>query len=830
MAFKAFTQTRVFVKRAAPKEKDKSCIQCLECHGPNVYLGTKDATVQHLILPSAHGELGPVQSPAREGRMRKLGSSGPVVHLRTVPLFNHLLVLWDRGVSALNMFSLEPVPALPRIQHVSLFEVRDTPLAVQMLTASSRRKAIWLHVVGVDKWEAVKEIPLPQDPVAFALDGASLCVGTCNRYLLCDIQSGCTGELFPHSHSRERVFVASVGRGEFLLNGPESLGVFVMETGICQRPPLQWPQEVLAAGVCFPYIVALQPQALCVYSLLDQQHKLTLGLSGARGLLPVPDGVLVFTDRDISSLRLVPLEEQIQALVELESFEEALLLLDGVHSRRPIDSYKERQKAITCLAGFAHFYQEGFSEARDLFIKGELDPREIIHLFPGMRSLLCGDFQPQYDGVNKGRALQVLWQDDSSALHRYLAFLGEFLRAVSSTERGLRCGKEVDSALLRLYTELGDAENLQQLAEMPNKCLLDHCVPVLEQHNRYFALGSLYQSHGKHTNAIETWVKIADGFYKDPSCSDVYGHIVWTLSRLQDREAVWEFAEWTVRRNQEMGVRIFTLRPLDAQLEVLDVLALLEKYPRALILYLEFLIHDLNNEEERHHSRLALAYVSQALHEEADLRATRGKLQQLLWESRFYDVSAVHERVKSTALHVEEAIVLSRAGDHARALQVLVHQERDVRAAEAFCSRAARGRGSQRRRALLLSLLQIYLGSEQLAGAAADLLNRNPRVFRAETAVQLLPEAWSVQLVSRFLVGSLRESLHQRRTAKLRAALCRAELLRHKVIRMQASRTKLALDAEQKCSVCQGCFAEPQFARNPRGELMHTGCAGFLAP
>lgn len=230
MAFRAFTQTHVFQKQPAPKEKDKSSIQCLECYDRNVYLGTKGATVQHLILPSRTNEdLSSVQSKTREGRMRKLGSSNPVAHLRAVPLFNHLLVLWDHSVSALNMFSLEPVPTLQKIQHVSLFDLCDTSLTVQagcvqLLTSSSRRKVIWIHVVGVDKWEVVKEIPLPQEPVALAVDGASLCVATWNRYLLCDIQTGCSEELFPHSHNRERVLVTSVGEGEFLLNGPESLG------------------------------------------------------------------------------------------------------------------------------------------------------------------------------------------------------------------------------------------------------------------------------------------------------------------------------------------------------------------------------------------------------------------------------------------------------------------------------------------------------------------------------------------------------------------------------------------------------------------------------
>lgn len=61
--------------------------------------------------------------------------------------------------------------------------------------------------------------------------------------------------------------------------------MFVMKTGTCQRPPLQWPREVLAAAVCFPYIVTLQPQVLSVYSMADLRHKQTVNLRGGKGLL-----------------------------------------------------------------------------------------------------------------------------------------------------------------------------------------------------------------------------------------------------------------------------------------------------------------------------------------------------------------------------------------------------------------------------------------------------------------------------------------------------------------------------------------------------------------
>lgn len=51
-------------------------------------------------------------------------------------------------------------------------------------------------------------------------------------------------------------------------------------------------------------------------------------------------------------------------------------------------------------------------------------------------------------------------------------------------------------------------------------------------------------------------MKIADGQLDDPSCSDVYEHIVRTLSQLEDRDAVWTFADWTLQRNQEVPVHI----------------------------------------------------------------------------------------------------------------------------------------------------------------------------------------------------------------------------------------------------------------------------------
>lgn len=47
---------------------------------------------------------------------------------------------------------------------------------------------------------------------------------------------------------------------------------------------------------------------------------------------------------------------------------------------------------------------------------------------------------------------------------------------------------------------------------------------------------------------------------------------------------------------KKTGVQIFSRRHPDDQIETQDALAFLEKYPLALLLYLEFLTHELNSE------------------------------------------------------------------------------------------------------------------------------------------------------------------------------------------------------------------------------------------
>lgn len=119
-----------------------------------------------------------------------------------------------------------------------------------------------------------------------------------------------------------------------------------------------------------------------------------------------------------------------------------------------------------------------------LISKGQLDPRELIQLYPGMQPILGIDFHSQLHPKNKSSDLRSRWEEDRSLFLRYICFLEAFLRTARETQQGPECVEKIDSALLRLYVELGDANKLQRFVASPNKCELELCVPVLVQSKR----------------------------------------------------------------------------------------------------------------------------------------------------------------------------------------------------------------------------------------------------------------------------------------------------------------------------------------------------------
>ncbi|KAL0169145.1 hypothetical protein M9458_033741, partial [Cirrhinus mrigala] len=108
-------------------------------------------------------------------------------------------------------------------------------------------------------------------------------------------------------------------------------------------------------------------------------------------------------------------------------------------------------------------------------------------------------------------------------------------------------------------------------------------------------------------------------------------------------------------------------------------------------------------------------------------------------------------QITPSLLHVERAILLGKSGKHKKALEVLVHKEKDQQAAENYCWRTSAGQDRKFTQGMFLTLLQIYIESRHHVIAAVDLLNQNAACFDLVSVLRVLPDSWSLKLVLRFL-------------------------------------------------------------------------------
>lgn len=463
--------------------------------------------------------------------------------------------------------------------------------------------------------------------------------------------------------------------------------------------------------------------------------------------------------------------------------------------------------------------------------------RELISLYPFLLPT-SSSFTRSHPPLHEYADLNQLTQGDQEKVTRCKRFLMSYLNEVRSTEMANGYKEDVDTALLKLYAE-ADHDSLLDLLVTENFCLLTDSAAWLEKHKKYFALGLLYHYNKQDAAAVQLWVNIVNGDVQDATRSDLYEYVVDFLTYSLDPDLVWTYADWVLQKSQEVGVQVFTKRPLDDQQGSFnpdDIITCLKKYPRALVKYLEHLVMDRRLQREEYHTHLAMLYLDEVLQQKPGANATgaavtetRAKLRHLLQKSDSYRVHFLLDRIRGAGLPMESAILHGKLEQHEDALRILVHELADFPAAEDYCLWRSEGRDPPYRQRLFHLLLALYLGpgpsSTELTVAAVDLLNRHAAEFDAAQVLQLLPGSWSVQLLCPFLTGAVRDSIHARRTTQVAVGLAKSENLIYKYDKMKLKGSSVRLSDKKLCQLCQTPFSEPAFVRFPNGGLVHTHCA-----
>lgn len=366
----------------------------------------------------------------------------------------------------------------------------------------------------------------------------------------------------------------------------------------------------------------------------------------------------------------------------------------------------------------------------------------------------------------------------------------------------------------------------------------DRAVSILESYHRLFILSRLYQSRKMAKEVLATWRRIVEGEL-DEGGEFIEGEqrVAEYLMKVSTPSVVQEYGVWLAARNPRLGVQVFAEDRSKVKFEPTEVVEILRQgAPDAVKDYLEHLVFGKNHTE--YVNELIAYYLDIVIHkleasEEAkamlassyeSYRALRppkptyrqfitdNSIQEEWWHSRLrllqllggsqgsasdYDVEKILARIKPfTQDLVPEVIILDgRQSRHHEALSLLTHGLGDYDTAINYCllggssiyhpisgTQNQESLPSREEQAKLFGfLLAEFLKIEDISDRVeqtGSLLERFGGWFDVEYVLGLIPDTWSVELVSGFLVSALRRIVRERSETMIAKALSGAENLK----------------------------------------------------
>lgn len=368
----------------------------------------------------------------------------------------------------------------------------------------------------------------------------------------------------------------------------------------------------------------------------------------------------------------------------------------------------------------------------------------------------------------------------------------------------------------------------------------DRAVALLEKYDRLFVLSRLYGGQKMAGKVLHTWRRIIDGENDAGNeLGDGENEMRKYLVKIRDPKIFQEYGVWLAMRNPALGVQVYTDDYSKVKLLPHEVVALLqEKAPEAVKFYLEHLVFGKKN---FHYANDLISYyldnvltilssseeakeiLSKSYETYRALQSPKPTYRQFItdnalsipwWHDRLrllellggshgadfsYDVENILARIEpfEQSLVPESIILDGRQGRHHQALRLLIHGLGDYHTAISYCllngasifypasgpssTAVIHAAGGEDQQAVLFGcLLGEFLRIEDMDNRlerTSELLERFGSWYDLSEVLGLIPESWSVDHISGFLVSALRRLVQERNEAMITKALSGAENL-----------------------------------------------------
>ncbi|KLT38373.1 hypothetical protein CC85DRAFT_289576 [Cutaneotrichosporon oleaginosum] len=465
---------------------------------------------------------------------------------------------------------------------------------------------------------------------------------------------------------------------------------------------------------------------------------------------------LVVGRHSIQGLVPTPVVLRLERLCEEHRVDEAIALVDEERRRGRRGEIDVDKATHSATIRFMHQYlachllvETVFERAGDYFMRGKVDPRVLVRLFPAYRGKTIGTaeevdvyeglvpilegMRPVEDIISSFLDRNSPRPDPSEAEELRLALyysaknmLTEFLRKTRAQRRkggsrGLDSRKidiVVDTTLAKLLAEEGTTHELLALLGGPNDVVLLELEPFLAQ--RKYVLSTVMKSQGRIDRVLELLKEIAEG-PPDALCDDPVGELVQTLDTVDDPDLLRHYVLWLVTREPEKALSLLITKgsaiKVDDEALITDLGAVDKDAAHQ---YLEYVVVGKRAGSPALHEQLLAHLLEQAEEMVADdgiryhleeldaefrlagstsyaeffaevapptpFKIMRLKLM-LFLQNAEYDLAAASERLERISVLVtERAIVLGRLNRHTEALRLLAQDLPDTVSAQTYCT------------------------------------------------------------------------------------------------------------------------------------------------
>ena len=365
----------------------------------------------------------------------------------------------------------------------------------------------------------------------------------------------------------------------------------------------------------------------------------------------------------------------------------------------------------------------------------------------------------------------------------------------------------------------------------------ERAVAILEQYHRLYVLSRLYQSRKLSGKVLETWRRILEGEQDDGGeFRDGESEVCKYLTKIKDVSLIHEYGTWLAQKNPGLGVQVFSDDNSRVKFTPQETVKLLQdRAPEAVKVYLEHLVFGKKNVQYANNlisyyldsvldvlgsSEDAGSILLQSYEAYRALQPPKPTYRQFIidnsvpeawWHDRLrllellggshgadfnYDVNSILTRIEPFEQHlVPESIILDgRQGRHQQALRLLTHGLGDYHTAISYCLMGGAsmfhpmsgaltqdaGSAGEDQSTLFDYLLTEFLEIDEISNRlerTSELLERFGAWYDVGQVIERIPDGWSVELVSGFLVGAFRRLMHDKNEAMIAKALSGAENL-----------------------------------------------------